>query len=45
MIMYKDQPHGIRGHWNNVHRMMNELAWWETYLKSITPTTNSGGGR
>jgi dipeptidyl aminopeptidase/acylaminoacyl peptidase len=33
MIMYKDQPHGIGGHWNNVHRMLNELAWWEEYLK------------
>lgn len=33
MIMYKDQPHGIGGHWNNVHRMLNELAWWERYLK------------
>ena len=25
MIQYKDQPHGIGGHWNNVHRMINEL--------------------
>jgi dipeptidyl aminopeptidase/acylaminoacyl peptidase len=33
MIRYDGQPHGIAGHWNNVHRMMNELAWWETYLK------------
>jgi dipeptidyl aminopeptidase/acylaminoacyl peptidase len=33
MIMYADMPHGIRGHWNNVHRMMHELRWWETYLK------------
>lgn len=33
MIMYKDQPHGIAGNWNNVHRMLNELAWWEKYLK------------
>ncbi len=33
MIQYKDMPHGIRGHWNNVHRMMNELEWWETYLR------------
>jgi dipeptidyl aminopeptidase/acylaminoacyl peptidase len=33
MIQYKDQPHGIAGHWNNVHRMLNELRWWETYLK------------
>ena len=33
MIMYKGQPHGIGGNWNNVHRMLNELAWWEQYLK------------
>jgi dipeptidyl aminopeptidase/acylaminoacyl peptidase len=33
MVQYKDMPHGIRGHWNNVHRMMYELRWWETYLK------------
>ncbi len=32
MIRYDDQPHSIGGHWNNVHRMMQELAWWETYL-------------
>jgi hypothetical protein len=33
MIQYADQPHGIGGHWNNVHRMLNELRWWEQYLK------------
>jgi dipeptidyl aminopeptidase/acylaminoacyl peptidase len=33
LIIYEGQFHGIRGHWNNVHRMMNELRWWETYLK------------
>ena len=33
MIQYADQPHGIGGHWNNVHRMIHELKWWETYLK------------
>ena len=33
MIQYAGQSHGIRGHWNNVHRMINELQWWETYLK------------
>jgi dipeptidyl aminopeptidase/acylaminoacyl peptidase len=32
MIRYADQPHGIAGHWNNVHRMINELKWWNTYL-------------
>ena len=44
MIQYAGQPHGIAGHWNNVHRMINELKWWETYLKprrSQTTTTSS----
>jgi dipeptidyl aminopeptidase/acylaminoacyl peptidase len=35
MIRYEGQPHGISGHWNNVHRMLNELAWWEKYLKPV----------
>lgn len=33
LLIYEGQPHGIRGHWNVVHRMINELEWWETYLK------------
>lgn len=33
MIQYAGMPHGIRGHWNNVHRMINEMHWWEAYLK------------
>jgi dipeptidyl aminopeptidase/acylaminoacyl peptidase len=33
MIIYEGQAHGIGGHWNSVHRMLNELRWWETYLK------------
>ncbi|MBT8402332.1 MAG: S9 family peptidase [Gemmatimonadetes bacterium] len=33
LIIYEGMAHGIRGHWNNVHRMMNEMRWWETYLK------------
>ena len=37
MIQYAGQPHGISGHWNNVHRMLNELGWWNTYLKSSQP--------
>jgi dipeptidyl aminopeptidase/acylaminoacyl peptidase len=37
MIIYEGQSHGISGHWNNVHRMMNELRWWEMYLKPATP--------
>jgi dipeptidyl aminopeptidase/acylaminoacyl peptidase len=44
MIMYKGQPHGISGNWNNVHRMLNELAWWEQYLKRPASST-AGTGR
>jgi len=33
MIQYAGQPHGIAGHWNNIHRMMNELKWWNQYLR------------
>ena len=41
MIQYAGQPHGIAGHWNNVHRMLNELRWWNQYLKaSPKKTTN-----
>ena len=35
IVMYEGMPHGIRGHWNNVHRIIHELAWWETYLKPV----------
>jgi dipeptidyl aminopeptidase/acylaminoacyl peptidase len=46
MIRYADQPHGIAGHWNNVHRMINELAWWEAYLKPTRARTSApSGGR
>ncbi len=33
MIIYEGQAHGINGHWNIVHRMLNELRWWEQYLR------------
>jgi dipeptidyl aminopeptidase/acylaminoacyl peptidase len=41
MIAYAGQPHGISGHWNNVHRMLNELKWIDSYLKSGNSTTNA----
>ena len=45
MIRYDGQPHGIGGNWNIVHRMLNELAWFDTYLKPAgekTRTTSQG---
>jgi dipeptidyl aminopeptidase/acylaminoacyl peptidase len=33
MIQYAGQPHGISGHWNNIHRILSELSWWKTYLR------------
>ncbi len=44
MIRYAGQPHGISGHWNVVHRMINELAWWEQYLKPARRGTASAAG-
>jgi dipeptidyl aminopeptidase/acylaminoacyl peptidase len=42
MIQYAGQPHGIAGHWNNVHRMINELRWFNTYLgPAARPTTEA----
>jgi dipeptidyl aminopeptidase/acylaminoacyl peptidase len=34
VIQYQGQSHGIRGHWNAVHRMMSELGWFDRWLKS-----------
>lgn len=34
MIQYQGMAHGINGSWNQVHRMLNELRWLDTYLKS-----------
>jgi dipeptidyl aminopeptidase/acylaminoacyl peptidase len=39
MIIYEGMPHGISGHWNQVHRAMHELRWWETYLKPVKKMT------
>jgi len=41
MIQYAGQPHGISGHWNNVHRMLNELKWIDTYTKKGRSTNTS----
>ncbi len=43
MIIYEGMAHGIRGHWNGVHRMINELGWWETYLKPRRDVRAAGG--
>jgi dipeptidyl aminopeptidase/acylaminoacyl peptidase len=42
LLLYEGMPHGISGHWNNIHRMMHELRWWDTYLKPTTPVRVSG---
>ena len=33
VIQYEGMPHGIRGHWNQVHRAMNELRWFDAFMK------------
>jgi dipeptidyl aminopeptidase/acylaminoacyl peptidase len=43
MIQYEGQYHSISGHWNNVHRMLNELRWFDHYLGTRAPTTTSAG--
>lgn len=44
LIIYEGIAHGIRGPWNNIHRMMHELGWWETYLGPGRHPGLSGGG-
>jgi dipeptidyl aminopeptidase/acylaminoacyl peptidase len=41
MIQYEGQPHGIAGHWNNVHRLLNELRWFNQYLGPQRTTTTT----
>jgi dipeptidyl aminopeptidase/acylaminoacyl peptidase len=41
MIQYAGQPHGISGHWNNVHRMLNELKWIDAYVKARAANTSA----
>ncbi|HUE89169.1 MAG TPA: S9 family peptidase [Vicinamibacterales bacterium] len=43
MIQYAGQSHGISGHWNNVHRIINELGWFNQYLGARPSTTTSTG--
>jgi dipeptidyl aminopeptidase/acylaminoacyl peptidase len=43
IIIYEGMPHSISGHWNNVHRMMHELRWWETYLKPTNQVRAESG--
>jgi dipeptidyl aminopeptidase/acylaminoacyl peptidase len=33
VILYAGQAHGISGSWNVVHRMLNERAWLDQWLK------------
>lgn len=33
MIQYQGMAHGIVGSWNQVHRMLNERAWLDRWLK------------
>lgn len=35
MIQYANMPHSISGHWNIVHRMLNERGWFDQYLKRV----------
>jgi acetyl esterase/lipase len=35
MIKYADVYHGGWGHWNNVHRIIHELKWFNKYLKPV----------
>lgn len=46
VILYEGMAHGISGHWNNVHRMMHELGWWDTWLKGdgTAAALEEGGG-
>ncbi|MDQ8165701.1 MAG: S9 family peptidase [Gemmatimonadota bacterium] len=36
MIQYANMPHAISGHWNVVHRMLNERGWFDQYLRAPT---------
>jgi dipeptidyl aminopeptidase/acylaminoacyl peptidase len=36
VIQYAGMPHGISGSWNQIHRMLHELKWLNTYLKPVS---------
>ena len=38
VIRYAGMPHAISGHWNQVHRMMNERAWMDQFVKGVALT-------
>ena len=33
MMQYQGMAHGIIGSWNQVHRMLNERAWLDRWVK------------
>ena len=41
VIQYGGQSHGGWGHWNNVHRIINELVWWDKYLRIAVANSGS----
>ena len=42
-LLYNNQPHGIGGHWNQVYRMINELGWFDRYLRPESKISFNGG--
>jgi len=43
VIQYEGQSHGISGHWNGVHRMMNELGWFDRWMGREAVAENQAG--
>ena len=40
MIRYEGMAHSISGSWNQVHRMLNERRWLDTWLKAPKATSS-----
>ena len=40
MIRYQGMAHSISGSWNQVHRMLNERRWLDTWLKAPKATSS-----